>query len=110
MPEFAAERTWHPSEKLRYRADKTIELKLKIAIIPEFERWLLSWGDAVEVVKPLGLRDRVEATQAHRCQPLLKKIENRHQGSTPAYRIMCLASAGIWTGVEWGGSHVLFIG
>jgi predicted DNA-binding transcriptional regulator YafY len=58
----AAERTWHPSQKLRQRTDKTIELKMRVAITPEFERWLWSWGDAVEVVKPLALRDRVKAT------------------------------------------------
>jgi proteasome accessory factor B len=58
----AAERTWHPTQKLRRRADNTVELKLKVAITPEFERWLWSWGDAVEVVKPLALRDRVKAT------------------------------------------------
>jgi predicted DNA-binding transcriptional regulator YafY len=46
---------------MRQRADKTIELKLRVAITPEFERWLWSWGDAVEVVKPLHLRDRVKA-------------------------------------------------
>jgi len=58
----AAERTWHPSQRLRQRADKTIELKLRVAITPEFERWLWSWDDVVEVVKPLDLRDRVKAT------------------------------------------------
>ena len=58
----AVERTWHPSQKIRERNDKTIEMKLRVAITPEFERWLWSWGDAVEVVKPLVLRDRVKAT------------------------------------------------
>jgi predicted DNA-binding transcriptional regulator YafY len=58
----AAERTWHPSQKLRQRADKTVELKLRVAITPEFERWLWSWGNAVEVLRPLDLRDRVKAT------------------------------------------------
>jgi proteasome accessory factor B len=58
----AAERTWHPSQKIRHWADKRIELKLKVAVTPEFERWLWSWGDAVQVVRPLELRDRVRAT------------------------------------------------
>ena len=26
----AVERTWHPSQKVRHRADKTIELRLKV--------------------------------------------------------------------------------
>jgi hypothetical protein len=58
----AVEHTRHPSQKTRHRTDNTVELKLRVAITPEFERWLRSWGDPVEVVKPLDLRDRVRAT------------------------------------------------
>ena len=38
-----------------------MELKLKVAINPEFERWLWSWGDAVEIVSPVTLRDKIRA-------------------------------------------------
>ena len=57
----ATERTWHSSQSIRARDDETVELKLKVAVNPEFERWLWSWGDAVEVVSPLTLRDKVRA-------------------------------------------------
>jgi predicted DNA-binding transcriptional regulator YafY len=56
------ERVWHPSQTIRKREDETVELRLKVAINPELERWLWSWGDAVEVVSPLTLRDSVRAS------------------------------------------------
>jgi predicted DNA-binding transcriptional regulator YafY len=58
----AAERTWHSSQSIRTRDDETVELKLKVAVNPEFERWLWSWGDAVEVVSPVTLREKVRTT------------------------------------------------
>ena len=57
-----AERAWHPSQSTAKRPDESVELKLKVAINPEFERWLWSWGDAVEVVSPLTLRDNLGST------------------------------------------------
>jgi predicted DNA-binding transcriptional regulator YafY len=57
----AAERAWHSSQSIQTRDDETVELKLKVAVNPEFERWLWSWGDAVEVVSPVTLRDKVRA-------------------------------------------------
>jgi predicted DNA-binding transcriptional regulator YafY len=57
----AAERTWHSSQSIRSRDDETVELKLKVAVNPEFERWLWSWGDAVEIVSPDTLRDKIRA-------------------------------------------------
>jgi predicted DNA-binding transcriptional regulator YafY len=56
------ERVWHPSQTIRKRADDVVELKLTVAINPELERWLWSWGDAVEVISPVTLRDRVRAS------------------------------------------------
>jgi len=34
----AAERTWHSSQSVRSRDDETVEIKLKVAVNPEFER------------------------------------------------------------------------
>ena len=59
------ERVWNPSQSIREREDGTVELKLKISINPELERWLWSWGDAVEVIAPVTLRDSVRAS--HQC-------------------------------------------
>jgi predicted DNA-binding transcriptional regulator YafY len=58
---IAVERNWHSSQSIRRRNDDTVELRLKVAVNPEFERWLWSWGDAVEVVSPVTLRDKIRA-------------------------------------------------
>jgi proteasome accessory factor B len=55
----AGERVWHSSQSIRTRSDETVELKLKVAINPEFERWLWSWGDAIEIVSPSTLREKI---------------------------------------------------
>jgi proteasome accessory factor B len=60
--QVVSERQWHASQKLRQGADGTLELKIKVAITPEFERWVWSWGDAVEVLQPAGLRDQIRNT------------------------------------------------
>ncbi len=58
--QVAQERVWHPSQKTRrHHTDESLEMTLKVALTPELERWLWSWGDAVEVVKPVALRERV---------------------------------------------------
>ena len=57
----AAERIWHSSQAIRTRDDETVEIKLKVEVNPEFERWLWSWGDAVEIVSPVSLRDKIRA-------------------------------------------------
>jgi predicted DNA-binding transcriptional regulator YafY len=58
----ASERTWHPSQSIREREDGSMEVKLKVSINPEFERWLWSWGDAMEVISPGTLRDSIRAS------------------------------------------------
>jgi predicted DNA-binding transcriptional regulator YafY len=57
----AAERIWHSSQAVRTRDDETVEIKLKVEVNPEFERWLWSWGDAVDIVSPVSLRDKIRA-------------------------------------------------
>jgi len=54
-----SEHSWHPSQSIRKQGDGSLELKFKVAINPEFERWLWSWGDAIEVISPGRLRDRI---------------------------------------------------
>jgi predicted DNA-binding transcriptional regulator YafY len=55
------ERTWHPSQKVVAKRDGSVELSLKVAVTPELERWVWSWGDKVEVLRPLELCDKVKA-------------------------------------------------
>ena len=50
------ERDWHPSQTLHPQADGSLEIGLHIGISPEVERWVLGWGEHVEVLAPGKLR------------------------------------------------------
>ena len=53
------ESVWHRSQKLTELDDGRIELAVTVAGIVEIRPWILSWGDAVEVVAPPALREAV---------------------------------------------------
>jgi len=53
------EAVWHRSQELVELADGGVELTVTVAGIVEIRPWVLSWGDAVEVLAPEALRDSV---------------------------------------------------
>ena len=53
------EAIWHRSQRLTELPDGRIELTVTVAGIVEIRPWILSWGDAVEVLAPLALRESV---------------------------------------------------
>ena len=53
------ESVWHRSQRLTALDDGRIELAVTVAGIVEIRPWILSWGDAVEVVAPPALREAV---------------------------------------------------
>jgi predicted DNA-binding transcriptional regulator YafY len=53
------ESIWHRSQKLTELPDGRIEMRLSVAGIVEIRPWILSWGDAVEVLAPAELRASV---------------------------------------------------
>ena len=55
------EREWHPSQQCVEHPAGGVELRLQIGVSPEVERWVLGWGDDVEVLAPAGLRQAVFA-------------------------------------------------
>jgi predicted DNA-binding transcriptional regulator YafY len=57
---YVRERVWHPSQSIRELPDGRIDLSFKAGGVFEIARWVLSWGDAAEVVRPTVLRDEVE--------------------------------------------------
>ncbi len=50
------ERRWHPSQDFGELPDGRLEMTLAVGVSPEIERWLLGWGDSVEVCEPPTLR------------------------------------------------------
>ncbi len=71
VAEFVREREWHPSQKLVECAAGEIELRLEIGLSPEVHRWILGWGDDVEVLAPIALRKTVLA----RASRILQRAE-----------------------------------
>lgn len=53
------ESVWHRSQQLRDLPDGRVELTVKVAGIVEIRPWIMSWGDAVEVLEPPALREVV---------------------------------------------------
>ncbi|MHA3771724.1 helix-turn-helix transcriptional regulator [Verrucomicrobiota bacterium sgz303538] len=63
LSEFASkllqERRWHASQQIYTGADASPELTMDVAITPELERSVLSWGKEVEVLEPQSLRETI---------------------------------------------------
>lgn len=53
------EREWHQSQTLRDLPGGQVELSLTLGALEEIERWVLNWGDDVEVMEPVELRERI---------------------------------------------------
>jgi predicted DNA-binding transcriptional regulator YafY len=53
------EAVWHRSQQLVELPDGGIELTVTVAGIVEIRPWIMSWGEAVEVLEPPALRDAV---------------------------------------------------
>ena len=57
--QLVRERFWHDSQELAERRDGGLELTLQLDSLAEVERWVLSWGEHVEVLTPKPLRQRI---------------------------------------------------
>ena len=57
-----AETTWHPTQRLEPAPDGSLVFHATVAGSIEIRLWILSWGDAVEVLEPTDLRADVAAT------------------------------------------------
>jgi predicted DNA-binding transcriptional regulator YafY len=53
------ESIWHPSQRLEDLPDGGVEMSVTVAGTVEITPWILGWGDAVEVLAPADLRQRV---------------------------------------------------
>lgn len=72
--QLVQERIWHPSQRFHPRADGSVEMTLELGGFPEVLRWVLSWGDGVEVIAPAEFRELVQqklgsALQQYRTEP-----------------------------------------
>jgi predicted DNA-binding transcriptional regulator YafY len=58
------EARWHPTESVSEELDGSLSWRATVAGTIEIRLWILSWGDAVEVIEPAQLRADVAATHA----------------------------------------------
>lgn len=56
---YVRERAWHPTQRLSELPNGGVELAFRAGGPFEIRRWILGWGDAVEVISPLELRDEL---------------------------------------------------
>jgi proteasome accessory factor B len=56
------ERNWHASQEIQPIAGGGLELSMRIGLSPEVERWILGWGEHVEVIAPAALRAAIART------------------------------------------------
>ena len=55
------EERWHPSQTLTPGPEGTLDLEMEAAGLADLARWVLSYGDEVEVLAPAALRERIAA-------------------------------------------------
>ena len=67
------ERRWHPSQRFSDVPGGGLEVTLAVGVSPEFVRWVLGWGDGVEVRAPESLRLAVAQTAT--------RTARRHDGA-----------------------------
>ncbi len=56
---YVRERVWHETQRLQVQADGSLLLRLQVSGRFEIVRWLLGWGEDVEVLEPRALRQEV---------------------------------------------------
>jgi predicted DNA-binding transcriptional regulator YafY len=66
---YVREREWHPTQRFRTLRDGRLEMRLHAGGTLEIARWILGWGDAVEVLRPAALRARVRAALRAAARP-----------------------------------------
>jgi predicted DNA-binding transcriptional regulator YafY len=59
---YAREREWHPTQQFRVLKDGRLEMTFRAGGQLEIMRWILGWGDAVEVIRPTTLRRGIRTT------------------------------------------------
>ncbi|HVP31317.1 MAG TPA: WYL domain-containing protein [Myxococcota bacterium] len=56
---YVAERTWHPSQRVRPLPGGALELEMEVGGTAELRSWVLSFGSGALVLEPETLRDEV---------------------------------------------------
>jgi predicted DNA-binding transcriptional regulator YafY len=82
---YVAERQWHPSQEIKWLPDGGLELSFRAGGMFEIRRWILGWGDAVEVIAPMTLRTEIRSALT---QALAKFDQHPIQGTASIRRLV----------------------
>ena len=75
----ALETRWHPSQREQTLPDASVEMTFEVAGLLEITPWILTWGDTVEVLEPVELRDRLAAIAVGMAKRYASKPPARRQ-------------------------------
>ncbi|MBX9787606.1 MAG: WYL domain-containing protein [Pirellulales bacterium] len=76
-----AEVVWHPTQRLEWNADGTLDFHATVSGIHEVSWWVLGYGDEAEVLAPAALRELV-AGRAERMATIYTARRKREGGAT----------------------------
>ena len=77
----AKETIWHPSQRTETLPDGRLRVTLGVGSILEIRHWVLGWGGDCEVVRPVELREDIQAFYRD-CSPTRELIELRNAVQT----------------------------
>ena len=75
---YIKEKVWHQSQIIKENKDNSIILTLRLNSLVEIKWWILSWGEYVEVLSPVELRQSVADT-ASLCAKMYKRKNISHK-------------------------------
>jgi predicted DNA-binding transcriptional regulator YafY len=56
---YFTNRLWHPSQKIKIDTKGNFILTLKVPISPDITSWICQWGEAITVVEPVELKEKI---------------------------------------------------
>ncbi|WP_319585362.1 WYL domain-containing protein [uncultured Desulfobulbus sp.] len=59
---YVRERLWHPSQTILEQPDGSLIMTMTVNHLLELKRWILSWGDAAQVLAPIELVNDLRET------------------------------------------------
>lgn len=70
---MAEHHRWHSSQRVQRCETGEVELTFLVRPCPEFEKWILGFGEDAEVLEPLALRDKIAQRLSNACHAYMNE-------------------------------------
>lgn len=60
LADYVSENIWHPTQTIEAFDDGSIVVRFKLGNLVEIVQWIMSWGDQVEALEPVELRELIK--------------------------------------------------